>query len=182
MKKLTCLILALTSTASLAASPACYVGNRPGAMTFTLGGGYFFLDSQRQLDNVGTGLVALGYDFTANWGIEGLLAFFSTNFENDAQTPGVRVNGTLFNIDGVYHFQTQYAFQPYVLAGVGILGLSHNVNDANNSGNINAAVGLQYFINQTFSLRVEARDLYTWVASRNDILLSAGVSASFDFC
>lgn len=165
----------------LFSSAQAYVGNRPGALTVTLGGGYFFLDSTRDIDNKAAALVEVGYDFTENWGIESLLAGFRTHFEPSVQDPH-SISGTFFSIDGVYHFFPEYSFQPYVLAGVGILGLSPNLYDAKNSGDINAALGAQFFINPHFSLRLEARDLYTWVGGRNDIFVNAGLGFSFDIC
>lgn len=182
MKKISKCVLAAASLVSLTFSSAhAYVGNRPGALTVTLGGGYFYLDSMRDMDNKAAGMVEIGYDFTQHWGIEGLLAGFRTHFEPSVQNHE-SISGTFFSIDGVYHFFPEYRFQPYVLAGVGILGLSPNLYDANNSGDINAAVGAQFFISPLFSVRFEARDMYTWVGGRNDIFINAGLGFSFDLC
>lgn len=181
MKKISSFIIVCASVLSVTSSAYSYTGNRPGLLTLTAGGGYVLLASKRHMDNEGAGMIQLGYDLTEHWGVEGMLASFSTHFQKDL-SDSRHVSGTFFAIDGVYHFMPDNSFQPYVLAGPGITGLSPNQYDATNSGNFNFAVGAQYFINKTFSLRAEARDLYTWVGGKNDFFLNAGVSASFDFC
>lgn len=183
MNKINKCALICVSLFSIAASSTSFAlpGNRPGALTFTLGGGYVYLNDKRELENKAAGMVAVDYDLTEHWGVEGMLASLSTHYKNEAQDTR-HVSGTIFALDGVYHFLTDNKFQPYVLAGVGVIGLSPGRYEANNSGNINAAVGAQLFLTQTFSLRVEARDLYTWEGARNDVFLNAGVSATFDLC
>lgn len=183
MNKINKLALACLSLFSITVSSAsfAYPGNRPGALTFTLGGGYVYLDDKREMDNKAAGMIAVDYDLTEHWGVEGMLASLSTHYKDEVHDTR-HVSGTIFALDGVYHFLTDNMFQPYVLAGVGLIGLSPGRFDANNSGNLNAAIGAQLFLNQTFSLRVEARDFYTWEGARNDVFLNAGVSATFDLC
>jgi OOP family OmpA-OmpF porin len=183
MKKISSFILACAGLISIVSSSTAssYPGNRPGLLTLTAGGGYIYLDSKRQMENKGAGMIQLGYDLTENWGVEGMLASFSTHFKR-AVNDHRHVSGTIFAINGVYHFLTDSMIQPYVLAGPGITGLSPNQSDANNSGNFNAAVGAQIFFTPMFSLRLEARDLYNWVGARNDVFLNGGLSVSFDLC
>lgn len=183
MKKLSSLVFTCASLISIASSSASYsyFGNRPGAMTFTLGGGYISLDKKRDMNSKAAGMIELGYDLTEHWGIEGMLAGFNTHFKNSVNDTR-HVSATYFAIDGVYHFLPDNMFEPYILAGVGVTGLSPNRFDSTNSGNINAAAGVQLFLNKTFSFRVEARDLYTWEGGKNDVFLNAGVSASIDLC
>jgi OOP family OmpA-OmpF porin len=183
MKKTNAIVLSCLGLVALASSPFSYsyVGNRPGAATLTLGGGYFYLSQKHEMNNKGGSLAELAYDFTEHWGIEAMLAVFNTHFK-PAISDNRQVSGTYFAFDGIYHFLSDNKLQPYLLAGVGITGLSPNRYNANNSGNANAALGLQYFLNKTFALRVEARDFYTWVGGVNDVFLNAGVSATVDFC
>jgi OOP family OmpA-OmpF porin len=180
MKKISSLILVCAGLISLVSS-AAYAGNRPGALTLTIGGGQEYFSSKRHLDNTGVGLLEVAYDLTDHWGIEGLLGKLHTNFKGSINDDR-HVNGTLFAVNGVYHFNTDRMFEPYVLAGAGITELNPNRFDAHDEGNVNAAVGAQIFVHKSIAFRVEARDLYTFVGGKNDVLLNGGVSILFDLC
>lgn len=153
--------------------------SKAGILSLTFGGGVDFFAQKRMLDNAGVPFVALGYNFTNHWGAQMFYGNFNTDSQN-ALAGKPRVHGAIFAFDGVYHFASYKTVEPYLLFGVGIMGLSFNNNDANNQGNINAGLGLQYFINNRFSLSVEGRDFYTTVGGKNDILLDAGVSILMD--
>lgn len=166
------------STASYATP---YYGSRGGAFTFTVGGGYDFLSSKRNMENATVPFAGFGFDFTNHWGIEGILGAFTANFDNSVND-NREISGTMFAVDGVYHFSPYKIVEPYVLAGVGIMGLSPNRYDANNEGNINGAVGVQFFIDPLVAFRVEARDFYTMVGGKNDVYLNAGITFYWDTC
>ncbi len=180
MKKIQSFALVCVGLISIASSSSFAV-NRPGALTVTLAGGYEYFASKRLIQNTGLGILMLGYDFTDHWGIEGLLGGFRNRFKSSAHDDR-QINGTVFAIDGVYHFTQSSMVQPYVLAGAGVTGMNPSRENANNEGNINAAVGLQLFVHKSVAFRVEARDLYTMVGGKNDVLLSGGVSMLFDLC
>lgn len=184
MKKISWIVLICVSALSISFCPTVYAENKAHTGTFTVGGNGLFFASKRNMENSGGPFVAAAYNFTPEWGIEGMLASFNTHFrpsENDHRS----INGTLVLVDAVYHFPPYFRYtnvQPYALAGVGIMGLSHNRDDANNEGAINAGLGLQVFVDQVVSFRIEARDVYTMVGSKNDIFLGGGVSFSMGGC
>ena len=155
--------------------------SRANSVTFTLGGGYEYFSSKRQVENRGVSFGALGYNFTDQWGAEALLGFFRTKSTN-ASSYHQKVKGALFAIDGLYHFSSFPVVEPYLLAGVGVTGLNPSGNDAHNEGNINAGAGLQWFANKVVALRVEARDFYTITGGKNDVMLDAGVMFILDLC
>lgn len=167
------------SVISLVIFSNSYAGNRPGAATLTLGGGYYHFAPKRHVGNTGVKFGELAYDFNEHWGIEGLLGFFVTD-SHRSQDYGTSVNGTLFAIDGVYHFSPYHNFEPYLLAGPGAVSMHPNGNDANTEGNVNAGAGVQYFFSSSVALRLEARDFYTIVGGKNDYFLNGGVSFLFD--
>lgn len=187
MKKIVCpLVLSLIGCLSISTSSA-WAASRPGALAVTLGGGYVYLDSKREMDNRSFGMLEVGYDFTEHWGIEGFLAGFQTHFKDDVNADvnsdaDTHVNGTVFDFDAVYHFSSLGIVEPYILAGVGLTGLSPNGFDSTNIGNINGAVGANVFVTKSIALRLEARDNYTLVGGKNDVYLNGGVSVLFDFC
>ncbi len=170
--------LGLISTHSYATS---FAGNRPGALTLSGAVGYADFGSKRHIDNTTLGVAMVGYNLTAHWGVEGLLGMFNTKFKGWVHD-NRKVNGTLFLFDGVYHFWPEHRVEPYLLAGVGIMGLNPSTEDANNEGNINAGVGFQVFPFNSLALRFDARDIYTMVGGKNDLLFTAGVSILIDLC
>jgi OOP family OmpA-OmpF porin len=181
MKKLNGLLLVAANLVIIAASAPSFAGNRPGALTITVGPGYEYFASKRQMQNTGLGFVAVGYDFTRNWGIEGLLAFMRTDFD-DSLHDYRKIRGSLFQADAVYHYPLTDVFEPYTFAGFGFTHLNPNRNEAVNEGNINAGLGLQLFMYKDLSLRFEGRDIYVVNGGKNDVMLSAGLSALFDLC
>jgi hypothetical protein len=169
--------LALLSISSHAVS----VTNDNRQWSFTVGAGEDYFASKRHIDNAGVDYGALGYYFNDHWGVEGLLGGFITD-SNRPEDNNSQVRGTLFAMDAVYRFDMFHAIQPYVMAGPGVIGMNPNGDDANNEGNINAALGAQLFFSKNVALRVEARDFYTMVGGKNDVFLNAGVSFLWDLC
>ncbi len=148
-------------------------GNRSGATTLTLATAYYHFSSQRHLDNTTLPNIALAYDFTDRWALEGGVGVVNTN-----QKPvlgGLGVHGFLYTIDGIYRFQPHTSWEPYLIAGVGMLAMRQNNLDNNHQGNINAGVGTQVFFGEMIALRGEVRDLYT-TTGRNDYMINFGVS------
>lgn len=183
MNKLHALILTCLSAISLNSyAAAVYPGNEEGAFSISPVAGDFFLASKRHMNDAGVAMVILGYDFTKHWGIEGLLGGYNTDFKGNRYN-GESIKGVLFAVDGVYRFGPYYqVIQPYVLAGIGAIGMNHNNNDAHNEGNINAGIGAQFFIYKAIAFRVEARDFYTWVGGKNDVMVDAGMTFLFNIC
>ena len=163
-----CLLSLITLQAALAF-------NQSGDLTVTAGAGYDYFSNKRWMENTGIPFGIIGYNLTDHWGVEGLLGFFYTT-SRDLATFGKDVSGTMFALDAVYHFSPYKFAQPYFLAGPGVMGFSPNGNDANNEGNLNAAVGVELFTNEIVAFRIEARDFYTFVGGKNDILLNGGVT------
>jgi hypothetical protein len=177
MKKFHSLVLICVSLISIALCSTTFAGNRAGAASLTLGGGYDFFASKRHIKNAAIPFGAIGYDITDNWGVEGLLGFFSSN----QRTPSEReISGTLVSINALYHFFPCDIFEPYLLGGIGVTGLNPNGDNAHNETNINGGVGAQLFIDRSVAFRVEARDLYTMQGGKNDVFLSAGVTLFLD--
>lgn len=158
-----------------------YAQNVANSLTFSLGAGTEFFAKKRHLNNVTEPYIAAGYNFTDQWGIEALWGTFKTNFSNKTPTDR-QVSGTLVLVDALYHFNPGYFIQPYLMAGVGVTGLSPSGSDATNEGNINAGLGVQFFANKIVAFRLDARDIYTMIGGKNDIYLSGGVTFLIDLC
>lgn len=156
--------------------------NREGAVTITPGMGMYLFDSKRRIKNPALYNLGLGYDFTNNWGVEALAGMMDSNTKG---TPRRKVNGELYLLDGVYHFKTRSPFEPYVLAGIGMLDLDPNGNvttstphgdQANIQANINGGAGIEYFVHPDIALRTDVRDIYTMTGGKNDYLVNFGVT------
>lgn len=160
------------------AFPNGYATTKDNRFTFTLGAGYDYFAGKRKITNSDVPLAIAGYQFNKNWGIEGLLGIINST-SRQSTTNGKAVHGALFLLDGIYFFSHYSTIEPFVLAGVGIQGLSPNGNDARNEGNINAGAGLAWFVSPTVALRVEARDVYTAVGGKNDVMVDGGLTV---FC
>lgn len=154
----------------------CIAGNRPNAVTLNLSEAYYHFSSTRDLKNASMPNIALDYNFNEQWAIEGGVGLINTNQRSDDQ--GAR--GILYTIDGLYRFKPYQRFEPYVLAGIGVLGLKPSSSDNHHQGNINAGVGTQFFADESIALRAELRDLYTLSGGKNDWIANFGISYLFD--
>lgn len=160
----------------LANSPCVHATNMANSASVTLGAAANFFDSKRNIKDASGPFVAVGYNFTNHWGIEGLLGSFRTKFKRREDNRR-GISGTQFAFNGIYHFSPlRNNVQPFVLAGVGILGLDPNGTDAHNEGNVNAGLGVQIFFDPVVALRLEARDAYTFIGGKNDLFLGLGVT------
>lgn len=156
-------------------------GNKAGDITFSGGGGYYWFASKRYIENDALPFGIVGFNMTDLWTVEAMYAGFVTFFK-DSVLDDRRINASLFTIDVVYRFGDFCRFEPYVLGGFGILGLSHNRNESNNEGNVNAGLGAQYFISNTLAFRADVRDIYTIVGGKNDVMADFGMSLLFNLC
>jgi hypothetical protein len=183
MKK-SILLAALMSTLVIVPAEHAAATNRAGAWTLTVGSAYdFFADKRNMHDAWMLPTIQLGYDIDQNWAIEGGYGTFQTT--QSAIGGGHNVSGDLYTVDGLYRLTNMgtthimYPIEPYISAGVGVYHINPNGFNAQNLGNINAGLGAQMFFGDSVALRGEARDIYTWAGSKNDVTLGFGVSFLF---
>ena len=81
-----------------------------------VGLGLYKMDSSRDVDNDVAGKISLGhrYDSTPNQGAE--IAHTDVSAEDDADAS---FDASLFQVDGLYHFDKQGGWEPYLAAGIG---------------------------------------------------------------
>lgn len=183
MKKIAWILLICVSGVSNTLCPTAYAVNQAYMGSFTVGGNGLFLSPQRNMHDTGGPFIAASYNFTPQWGIDGLLSSFNTNFTSSVNNP-TSINGTLALVDAMYHFPSYFrdTVQPYALAGVGIMGLNHNQEDPQNEGVVNVGLGLQFFVDEVVSFRLEARDVYSMISAKNDVFVGGGVTFSIGGC
>jgi len=165
---------------SLFCQQIVFAGNRPGAITFTLSDAYYHFSSQRHIKNTGLPNIALAYDFDERWAVEAGAGVINTDPTPGANNGNRGIHGALYTLDGIYRFQKVKIFDPYVIAGIGILGLKPITNQAEQQANINAGIGVQIFSGEDIALRGEFRDLLiTTGAVKNDWMVNVGISILF---
>lgn len=171
-------LVACLSVLALTCSSLAAANDRAGAFSVRLGGGYYFFASKRQMENTGVPNLELGYDFTDNWGIIAGVSVINTR-----QRPSYgneQVHGFFYNVDAIHHWQQYGRFEPYALAGIGVVGLKPNAGvDPTNQGNVNAGVGAKYFMTDSIAIGADVRDIYTLSGGKNDVMLTAGVTFLF---
>jgi OOP family OmpA-OmpF porin len=177
MKKIYCLLTCIGFCALLNVSPSL-AGNKPGAITTTISGAYYYFAPSRRIKNTVIPNIALAYNMDKHWAIEANMGIINTDQKPSLGERGV--HGLLYSIDGIYRFTPHNRFEPYVIAGIGMLGLTPNPNNVQHQGNINAGLGAQYFFGENVALRGELRDVYgTTGTAENDVMINFGVSFLF---
>lgn len=160
---------------SILNAPNVLAENKTGATTFTLGTAYYHFSPRRHINHTGMFDVALDYNATERWAIEG---FFGN--ASSTRHDGTNVHDMLYLLDGIYRLAPKGNWQPYVSFGVGVMDLKPTVNTDNQfSGNLNGGIGVQYFIHKMIAFRGEAKDLYATSGGKNDVMVNVGVSLLF---
>ena len=136
--------------------------------TFELGafGGYNFFQNKQNLKDRPEFGGRLGYNFTKNWGIEGVAEFIKTGVD-DKNISGVKegqfgspmdgVNIAFYHLDAVYHFMPDGKFNPFVVAGFGGAHYSPKISDHDMAA-FNVGLGAKYWVTDRVALRGDLRD------------------------
>lgn len=109
-------------------------------------------------DKSGIYTLRLGYNITKNIGIEEAFNLASSTTK-------------MLHANVLYHFKTERSFNPFVIAGLGIV---HSVPDGSNRSKFmgNFGVGLKYFFSKGVALRV---DLSNIITDKYGIALTTGL-------
>ncbi len=128
---------------------------RPGSFAITpYVGGYTF-EGDQNIETGPTFGLRGGYNFTRNWGIEGVLGFTPTEQKrNDSD-----VDATTYRLEGLYHFMPEKDLVPFLALGVGGITIDSEGSGVKDrtDGIITAGGGLKYFINDAFAVRGDGR-------------------------
>jgi opacity protein-like surface antigen len=124
-----------------------------------------------ELEDEATFGARYGYNFTSAWGLEASIGF-SPSKTTQAFGPNVDLDLWVFDIDGVYNFDTGTRFVPYVLTGLGyaksdlgrevtlvVNGQSATIGDSDGFS-ANAGVGIKLFATELLFFRIEGRYRY----------------------
>ncbi len=107
--------------------------------------------------------LGIGYNFTKNWGIEAM----ANRVENRAN---------FYHADLLYHFNSDKALNPYLVAGLGYAKTRPAGSDSYGTFLGNFGVGLKYFLAENVALRADVRD---YVTNMHNIAATAGLTLAF---
>ena len=127
------------------------------AQTFSLtpfAGGYVF-DGKQHL-NIGPAFgLRAGYNFTDQFGVEGLFDYIMPEGTLDDQTPDVYN----YSLNLLYHFFPKNRLVPFVTAGYGGITTDPEGRSATTKGAFNYGAGVKYALSESMELRGEVRHL-----------------------
>lgn len=145
----------LVGSLSLIAVTTATAANRPSAFTLTPQVGVMVFEGNQNLDPGLTSGLALGYNFGAHWGAEGVM----TLTRSEEKVGRGDVDAIAAHLDLLYHFRPQKRLVPYLSLGFGGFNLEYNGHD---DGDLLAGygVGLKYFLSEDMALRLDLKHLF----------------------
>lgn len=154
-----------------------------GEVTLTPMGGYHVYD--QKLDNLSPPGVndapvyggSVGYRFTPH--VSGEVEYLRTDGDRSGGAPG-KVKDDHLSVNGLYHFNSSGAVQPYALLGVGQgrFKIDNGPNAAQDTV-VNAGVGSFYQLSDQFRLRGELRAVRNTDARYTDGMALVGLEMKF---
>jgi OOP family OmpA-OmpF porin len=142
---------------------------RPNTLNLSPFVGYYIFEGNQHLDNAPIYGLAVGYNFTERWGIEGMAGYINSD-ANGYLKEADSVDMYNVSLNALYHFQPNRELVPYVAAGLGWMGFHPGENSGGNKEKalFNYGVGLKYFLTDDIALRADVRHILTdgdWVDS-----------------
>ena len=120
--------------------------------------GYYFPSADRG-DKGAVGLRA-GYNFTKNWGLEGVYDHLASQSE-------------LYHANALYHFMPEGVFNPFVTAGIGDAFFKEGTK---NEFMGDVGIGFKYFFADRIAARVDFREVMSHFSS---FMATAGITITF---
>ena len=115
--------------------------------------GYLFVDDDRVFDDFTLWGADVGYLFNKNWGVQ--VGGFGLN---DSDSGDVNdADGNLAILEGLYYFNTQQPWKPYLAFGAGRIEFEPDNFGDDVESTVNFGAGLQYSISYHWKLRADWR-------------------------
>ncbi len=87
-----------------------------------------------------------------------------------------RVNGYLYRIEGLYHFNPTGKLVPFVALGGGILQLDPAKGPGDSTGFFDYGAGVQYFLSENLAFRTDVRHVLAFNEGENNLMYTAGLT------
>jgi OOP family OmpA-OmpF porin len=167
------LIITLTFLLCCISYPVA-AANRTKALNLsTMLGGQVFEGNQSLYSSLFWG-IDLGYNFTENWGLEGIYTQTNADAKGDSATD---TKVKTYHLDLLYHFIPTQKFVPYVALGLGGMDSNPDKGSSQNHLLFNYGVGMKYFIlDDLIALRAEVRHLIDVPEPYNNLQYSTGLT------
>jgi len=148
--------------------------NLPGAFSISPMLGRHMFEGNLSLDTTTFWGVNLGYNFTENWGVEGVYSQTKAD-ASDSSTTDTKVQ--TYHLDVLYHFMPDHKFVPYVAVGLGAINSSPDIGADRDHLLLNYGVGFKYFIlDDLIALRADVRHLVDFPEPDNSLQYSIGLT------
>ncbi len=175
MRKMLLAALAAVSATFIIAHGAAAQPARTGAISVSPHLGWFWTEGSEPYDahSLDWG-VGLGYSFNEVLGFE----FTFDKMDPDKKVRGGGDNDTdihMFKFDGLYHWRAGKKLEPYVGAGLGFA----DYEGSETRFLVDGGGGLEYFIMDNLSARVDSRYIFTFNHSTSNLLTTFGVTYYF---
>ena len=159
-QKVLFLTAAMTSNASFAEEVTNSI------IEFSPNAGYFSFDSKRNLDDSVFGGMGLGLHFSRSFAV--LLNYSRLDSEFSSTAGSANIDIQKYHIDGMYFFNTETRWRPYVVFGYGQIDFDSDKGNDSDENNVNSGVGLSYQMTPKWSLRTDLRNFYSLDEYYND--------------
>ncbi|PJE77466.1 Outer membrane porin F [invertebrate metagenome] len=144
--------------------------------TFSLGGGYHWLDSDRKVDDSWTPDIGIGYRFNDRWSTEAAFSRFTTdqsNNDNDATIKSYR-------IDGFYDLiPWQGDWTPYVLASIDHQYLDRDEGSSDRDNRLGMGGGIRKALTPNLSVKTDIRALQGMDTGNTDTAFNVALTWTF---
>lgn len=153
-------------------------------------GGYNFFESDQNLENVPLAGGRIGYNFTKNFGLEGVVEYMQTNVddrtilgfkEGQFRSPMDDVDLAFHYLAAIYHLMPGDNFNPFVTIGFGRAHYSPDIFDKDMAA-FNLGMGVKYWLAENIALRIDLRDnIVTEIFQEtyHNVAVLAGITISF---
>lgn len=168
----TALALALAATL-LAMGPGPAFADQKGAHELSLFGGAFIFDKDLDLDNGPVFGARIGHWLTRSWGAELSLAGVASE-----QDSGSSATPHLGHLDGLYHFNPEGRWIPYLVAGAGAISYDKSGNSSPKFL-VDYGAGLKVLLTEQLALRLDARQPLSFDSTQANWAFTAGLSYLF---
>lgn len=187
--------MTVSATLLLAAVPAsAQENNQAHRWHISVMGGGIDFEGDEPLDDALLGALALGYDISPRWTLEGVLAFcpeLESSYRRDWAT-GERISrlgeaagsdltetsALRFALDGLLHLAPGSRIDPYLAAGLGLAVYEHDF-DERYEPLLRAGGGLFANLSDRWALRLDSRAVITGTDTEFNLVTTAGLVFSF---
>jgi len=168
---ITLLLLGFTTTSHAQFEPESY--------SFSPTIGLYTFDQHQELKSSALVGLRISRYLTSRWAMEGVILYVPTESKTKVGSDN-EVSGTLYHLDGLYHFPNKTKWLPFLAAGVGAMTLSGSNTGADNNLMLNYGGGIKYLYSDKMSLRADVRQvLLDDVSIEHNMVYTVGLEFSW---